>query len=235
MKFSSAHVIGAGGTGSILLEPLVRLLAYHKEGTKNVCVYDGDEYESSNSVRQLFDPAFVGMNKAAAAAKRLESVCNISAVPDFVRRYKFRTQLEEYITHCDEPGAALVVLAVDSESARNEVIKDLDDLDPMLDFACVLPGNDFHTATCLWYSRVEGKLRPVHPFDVATNYERPSDQPRGSCGYEAVSSPQLINANFASALMTNEVVYALLENKPLPFRLNYSGAQLTLATEGRFL
>lgn len=235
MKFSSCHIIGAGGTGSILLEPLVRLLAYHKHGTKDICVYDGDQFEIKNSVRQLFDPAFVGENKAVVAAKRLSSICNISAAPKFVERFDFRNDVEEYAKNSKEDGAVLVVLAVDSESARNDVIKDLDDLDPYLDFACVLPGNDFHTATCLWYSRVDGKVRPVHPFDVATNYERPTDQRRGSCAYEAVSSPQLINANFASALMTNEVVYALLEDKPLPFRLNYSGEQLSLTTEGRFL
>ncbi len=236
MKFSSCHVVGAGGTGSILLEPLVRLLSYHKNGTKNFVVYDGDSFEDRNGVRQLFDPIFIGENKATAAAKRLEAICNISAVPEFVRRWEFKRYVEDYaLNQADSARAALVILTVDSESARHEVIKDLDELDPYLDFACVLPGNDFHTATCLWYSRVKDKIRPVHPFDVATNYAQPGDQPRGSCGYQAVTSPQLVNANFASALMTMEVVYALLEDKPLPFRVNYNGEQLSMITEGRFL
>lgn len=234
MKFSSCYVIGAGGTGSILLEPLARLLTYHPNGTNTIYIYDDDKFEPKNSARQFFDPIYTGKNKAIVAAERLKNLCNAIAVPQYVRRYEFGSELLKHRIESHHKEAILVILAVDSEATRNEVIKELDELPYIIDFACVLPGNDYHTATCVWYTREQGKIFPVHPFDVVSNYASPTDHPRGSCAYEAVSSPQLINANFASALMTNEIVYALLEKMPLPFRLNYDGSKLRMETEGKF-
>jgi hypothetical protein len=216
------------------MEPLIRMLSYHPNGTRKFYVYDKDHYEPKNNVRQLFDPQYCGMNKALAAEERYKSICDITGIPEYVKRREFGGMISNVYDSYND-GAVLIILAVDNERTRHEVIKDLDELNPRIDFACVLPGNEYNTASCVWYNRVKGMLKPIHPFEVVTNFAVPTDQHPGSCGYEAVSSPQLINANFASALITCEVVYALLEDKNLPFRVNYSSTELNMYTEGRFL
>lgn len=54
-------LIGAGGTGSMLLPALVP--------TYNVNIYDGDDYEDKNITRQIFSVFNVGNNKAEALAQ----------------------------------------------------------------------------------------------------------------------------------------------------------------------
>lgn len=45
MKFHTCLMIGCGGTGSHLVEPLTKLLMHHKNGTLKIYVADGDVYE----------------------------------------------------------------------------------------------------------------------------------------------------------------------------------------------
>ena len=78
MKFKHVFVIGAGGIGSNLMEPLARVLAYHPDGTKNMTIVDGDVYEEKNQIRQLFDAEYVGSNKAEALATRIKEVCGFA-------------------------------------------------------------------------------------------------------------------------------------------------------------
>lgn len=228
MKFDVVHVVGVGGTGSILLEPLIRLLTYHQSGTRRIVLHDGDHFEESNSVRQLFDPRFVGENKATAAALRYQSICPyLVAYPEYLTYDKFSQNLADHFTR-----SVLVILTVDRDKVRHNIIRALDDSDA--DFACVLPGNEFRTASCVIHQRVAGKYRFPHPFDTVSNYRDPEDTEPGACGEVAVSSPQLICANFTSAAITLDVVYSLLEDEPLPFRINYDGLKKTVAPEGRF-
>lgn len=45
MKIGSCLVVGLGGIGSNLIDPLTRLLMHHKRGTYNIVICDGDRYE----------------------------------------------------------------------------------------------------------------------------------------------------------------------------------------------
>lgn len=59
------YLIGAGGTGSMIAPVLCMLV-----GKENVVIIDGDELESKNLNRQLFDLGQVGQNKAMALAEK---------------------------------------------------------------------------------------------------------------------------------------------------------------------
>lgn len=230
MKFNNVHLVGAGGTGSIVLEPLIRLLTYHPNGTTNINVHDADHYSESNSTRQLFDPEFLDKNKAEALVTRYQHICpSLVAHPHYLTAERLIRNIEDFPLL----NNLLVILAVDNERSRHNIIKALDSTHNSVNFAVILPGNEFHTASCLVYTRVNGETKFPHPFDTVTNYANPSDQEPGSCGYESVSSPQLICANFGSALNILEYTYALLEDKPMPFRVNYDGETRTMAPEGR--
>lgn len=76
-------LVGAGGTGSILMPPLLRYLTtYHRDREPFVlAIIDGDEVEEKNLDRQLFDGADILSNKAAALASKF---INTRAIPEFL-------------------------------------------------------------------------------------------------------------------------------------------------------
>lgn len=81
-------VIGAGGTGSQLLNALAKIsVALHKlKGIDlNVTVYDGDEVSTSNVARQMFSYSEIGMNKASALCSKINRTYNVDfeAVPEY--------------------------------------------------------------------------------------------------------------------------------------------------------
>ena len=232
MKFNAVHLVGVGGTGSILLEPLILLFTYHRNGTTNINIWDKDNYESNNNVRQLFDPQYIGMNKAEAAVLRYQSIC-----PSLVAHPEFLTDSTLYCNLKAFPmlDSQLIILTVDNDPTRRAIVSLLENYNSNLDFALVLPGNEFYTATCLVYPRVGGVYKMPSPLETSTNIANPEGALPGSCGYKAVSSPQLLGSNFMSACIAFNYVYKLLEDEPMPFRVNYDGASMTVLPEGRFI
>ena len=70
----TVHLIGAGGTGSQVLEALARMdAALFKLGHPglNVSVFDADEVSEANIGRQLFSPVDIGENKAVCLTTRI--------------------------------------------------------------------------------------------------------------------------------------------------------------------
>ena len=208
--FDKVILIGAGGIGSILLEPLTRFLMYHREGTLNIHVYDGDIYEEKNQQRQLFPLEFIGKNKAKAQAERLQSFApNLIAHAQYVDR----AVLSDAINR-SESEFPLVIAAVDRDMSRKVVVDALDALDPdFYNYACILPGNDFESANCFTYTRVQGVHKPMHPFPYCEQWANPKDTIPGACGDKSVSAPQLIAANMKAASLALDAVTALLDRK----------------------
>ena len=237
MQFKHIHVVGCGGTGSYLIDPLLRLMSYHPNGCCNVTLYDGDEYEKKNNVRQIVGNDAIDTNKAEATKNRiLQQIpnVNVNVVPYFIDEDSFITYLLSENTQEDK--LHLIVMCVDNERARYDVIRAADHCNKKhgIDFAMVLPGNEYNTAQCLWYVRKDDFLYSSHPFDNAYNWAHPTDKPRGSCQYEAVSTPQLLTANFAASFMSLLVVEKLLNDQDLPYLLRYDSATMSITTEGSF-
>lgn len=234
MLITRLHLIGCGGTGSCLIEPLVKLLRSHPNvDLQNVYLYDGDNYEKSNLTRQLFPPMFVGRNKADVTRTRLADITQFEG--KIVAHYEYLDEqsMLRYLNRYYDRGADLVVIAIDNEHGRHDIISALKKYDG--DFLCLLPGNEFRTATAIWFAKQRGEIIPCDPFDIADNYANPTDKPRGNCQYEVISSPQLINANFASALLCLELIYAFINGDSLPFCVNYNGEKFTQTYDGKLL
>lgn len=228
LRIENIHIIGCGGTGSWLIDPLLKLITYHQHFSTPpiIHLYDGDYYEESNSSRQLFPPSYIGRNKAVITKKRIAdqySHLKIIAYPKYLDK-SWSMDLNNCI------GDDLVIVAIDNTHGRNDIIKALDESDK--NFLCVLPGNEFRTATCAWYLRLDDKILPCHPFDMYDNYANPTDKPRGNCAYQVVSSPQLITANFASALLIMETIYNYLSGIPLPMFVRYDGGEMSMTPNG---
>ena len=76
MQINQATIIGVGGTGQLLLAPLIRLLKYHTNGTTDVKAYDGDRFEPHNVERQIgvAGPKVNQMNEALSQ-QGLSPIC----------------------------------------------------------------------------------------------------------------------------------------------------------------
>lgn len=78
--------IGAGGTGTHLIGPMLAYLeTYHanRQEQWQYVIIDGDNFEPKNLSRQLFDPGYVTTNKAEAMAQ-MYSRYPVLAVPRFI-------------------------------------------------------------------------------------------------------------------------------------------------------
>lgn len=90
-------IIGLGGIGSWLLEPLIRF-AKGRVDLKEVILIDGDHYSVRNQTRQCIHPKLTGMNKASAAALKMRQYfphINFKEVPEFITRENIDTIFED--------------------------------------------------------------------------------------------------------------------------------------------
>lgn len=232
MKINACHLIGCGGTGSQLALQLLQLL-FFKSDTRNFILYDGDDYEENNFTRQVMSKEDIGVNKAVSTVRNLKrSFSNVDmvAVDEYVKPALLHAHLNQYNSSNDEEWQ-LVILAVDNDATRHELIKAIDKFPGNV--VVILPGNGYSTCNVLWYmSDRKGSALPVHPFNVASNWANPKDKPRYSCQYEADSSPQLIVANAASAFYTLSILRTLLEDRIPPVVIRYDDDKHLLTLEG---
>jgi hypothetical protein len=219
VKFTHGVVVGCGGTGSILVEPLARLLAYHKNGTRQIVLMDGDKFEKKNLTRQLFDPKFVGKNKAQVTAERLTGISSVRVVPSYINQISFVAQmmsLEDPAKMCP-----LVITAVDNHASRKAIIAGLDEM-PIQDFACLIPGNELAHGRVSVYLKYKGQKATPHPFDNYPEIREPKDRIPGGCQKEAPSTPQLISANMGAAFTCLQLVQALLDGSPFHQEVHFN-------------
>jgi hypothetical protein len=210
--------IGLGGTGSILLEPLLRLLSYHPiVDLARVTLVDGDEYALSNSTRQLFDPAAVGQNKAEYQAERLRAIAErlraiadraIVAVPNYLNERGLTKLLRKRAIN-------LVISCVDNDASRLSNVVALEASG--LDFIFITGGNALDFGQVQSYGLIQTTRLGLNPRSYNQGLAEPTDTiPRkGGCMLKQVSEPQLITANFMSAGAILVVLQNFLDGKGL--------------------
>ena len=229
MRFDAVHLVGLGGTGSYLAAPLTKLLKYHENGTENLHFWDKDKLEVGNLTRQDFTLESVDKNKAQEKAAELKSInSGIKVHQSWFVPNTLNACLKE-----DPSDNLLIILAVDNDATRHHIIVELDGMFDQ-DFVLVLPGNGYDTGNTFWYGRQGTETAPVHPFEVADNWARPQDGLPGDCTTEEESSPQLLASNLSQALGSLLLVEGLLNDEPMPFKLDYSGPSFSIVPEGRF-
>lgn len=189
-------LLGAGGTGSILFDPLLRYLdTYHSKDGFNLQVIDGDGIEKHNLARQLFDEPAIGSNKASSLVEhsRYEpSHGRVFARPTFLGK----DNVEKLIANGD-----IILIAVDNYSVRALVESRVKNLD---NGVVINGGNESTDGSCqLWVRRDGANVTPpishCHP-EIA--YKSADDRAALSCEARAKikGGEQTIVANMASAL-----------------------------------
>ncbi|MCE2836878.1 MAG: hypothetical protein LW834_07935 [Cyanobium sp. 49614_E6] len=216
MRLSRTIILGAGGTGGLLIPSLARLLRYHPAAAsdQDITVVDGDVFEEHNRQRQHIGDAQVGLNKAAWI-RDLCALQGLAVIP--VDAFADRPLLTRLVR--SGGGPLLLVAAVDNDATRALCIEVL--LAAGRDFFFVTPGNssaDDPAAAIkgqvLWFGQDGDRQYGINPALVFPNIEHPQDAvPRaGSCANQAPSAPQLLTANALAAAQTLAVIQNLLDD-----------------------
>jgi len=209
-------IIGCGGIGGYLVEPLCRYLHYQKDLETEMTLIDGDDFEERNQTRQIFDEHG---NKAKITAARL-----IKLFP----KMHFRSK-KEFITKNNVISLLrnddIVFLCVDNHKTRKIVFERCQELDNVVIFS---GGNEETDGNVNIFVRKDGKSVFRSPLEYEKKISDPQDknpadltpEERQGCSREASEKPQILFMNNAIASIMCDV-YRLWELGKLKFNVVY--------------
>jgi molybdopterin/thiamine biosynthesis adenylyltransferase len=149
-------MVGAGGTGTHLLAPLVAYLtSHHADGEWMLYVMDGDTVEIKNLERQLFKDSDVTLNKAEAAVYPHDNG-HVRALP----YYLSEENIDRYIQDGD-----IVLICADNFTVRKRIEDKAKTLD---NIAVINGGNEKYSGSVQLWVRAHGedltpRLSYLHP------------------------------------------------------------------------
>ena len=196
-------IIGAGGIGSHLVEPLARYLSYAQEPTE-ITIIDGDSYEEKNRTRQRFS---VLGNKAEVLAQDLQQKfpqIRFKAVTRYVSDENVISLIREH---------DVVFLCVDNHAARKIVSDRCEELD---NITLINGGNDYTDGDVFIYDKCDGNDAKecnrtlTECFPEIKNAEMPEGL---GCQEETENSPQLLFMNLTIAAFMCNCYYAFLQKE----------------------
>jgi len=227
MKITKTLVVGCGGTGGYLSEPLARLLHYHPNAIAAITFCDGDTFEEDNRSRQNMEPNDVGRNKAEIAELDVRNILENKVKTDCIQDFLADERLRSWLL--DAGDCPMVIAAVDNDATRKMICEELETAKAFLNsFFFLTPGNDAGEGErpaevkgqVLWWGYSEGEDFGTNPAKLYPNIVNP-DTPapvRGQCSANAPSQPQLLAANFLAAAYTLNTITSLLNRTIDPRR-----------------
>lgn len=208
-------IIGLGGVGTHLIEPLCRYLMYQRNKEISITLIDGDEFEEKNSNRQNFNT--IG-NKAVITAEKIKNLfmnLTIEAKPCYVTEENIFLFVQEgdIIFSCVDNHATRKLLSNYCQSLKNIIL--------------ISGGNEYSDGNVQIYIRKEGKniffpLEYLHPEISNPKDRNPAEM---SCEELAKSVPQLIFTNYMVSACMLSTFWLIMENK-----LEYSEQYFDLKT-----
>ncbi len=229
MKFKHVFLIGVGGTGSHLVGPLVQLMRFHPEGTNDITLIDGDEYEETNAKRQVFEEGSVGKNKAVATAERLGGK-TIRAIPEFIDEEKFSKLLASRVSKDD---TFLVIPAVDNNATRKATLDVLEN-ENYTNFWWISPGNSYDKGQVVLHVKEDGEALTINPTRKCPRLADPEDviPAADGCTRHINSAPQLITANYIAAGATLAVISNVLDEKGWFEEMHFNCRKVKMVPQG---
>ena len=219
---SKFKVIGLGGIGSYLIEPLSRFLSY-EEGSAEITLIDGDSYEEKNSGRQKFTCAG---NKAEVTRSDLKH---------FFPRIRYRSK-PEYITEENVISLIrendIVFACVDNHATRKIISDRCDELENVV---LISGGNDYTSGNVIVYVRehdeeITKSPTSLYPNSIGKPQDiNPGDQEnvdQDGCMVNMEEKPQLIITNNDVASKMLGCYYLWLEGK-----LNFNEVHVDVLTQ----
>lgn len=207
MKHKRVIVIGLGGIGSQLLPSLLHYLVSRKFRGQ-VVLMDGDSYEEKNLNRQLVPDIGLGMNKAEALAVAFDHLpLKIANFPMYLDADNAEGVLQEN---------DLVVCGVDNHYTRRLIDEQVPKL---MNVTYISGGNDLTDGNAQVVRRRKGKsldpsLVDVHP-EIGEALTPPDFTP--GCDQMVNAAPQIIVTNLMVASTMLNAVWAVMEDRELPY------------------
>lgn len=193
-------ILGAGGIGYHLAEPLVRFVNYTYADRASVVIIDGDRVEEKNLERQHGIES-LNKNKATILAEQLKKKfllkCGIRAVPKY---FSQKTRNDDDFSCIGEDVTLFV--CVDNDATRVFCEQHVQKL---TNATMVVGGNDFSTGQAQLFvrrgnSNLTPKISQIAPEILMMRDEFPDEV---GCDVAVVSEPQLIfvNNSIANAML----------------------------------
>ena len=208
MVFDYIDVVGVGGIGSALIEPLVRLLIYSNDTPKTLVLWDGDVIEDTNLNRQHFANHDIGKFKVFAIRDRLSDIISNSSLNLKTRKFYLNESIytKELL---ERQGRTLVITSVDNVKTRSDVMKAIRAVG--VDVVMISPGNGLDDGQVISWGLIGGEEYGTCRLDFDIDYQKPPDAIPNSCMSNYSSTPQLITANNMAASITLMLIHRLLE------------------------
>ena len=194
---SKLIIIGLGGIGGALAEPMARYLAHSKGESLQMLLVDGDRYEPKNADRQRVSCDEIGQHKSELWGKRMSRMftdLDIKSITSYITPANIARIIQTGDT---------VMLCVDNHATRNLVQEHMLRL---RDATLISGGNDYTDGNVQVFLKRKGRVMtaPItkhHPEIEIPKDKRPDEI---GCDDEIPESPQLIFTNFtAAAVMMN--------------------------------
>jgi molybdopterin/thiamine biosynthesis adenylyltransferase len=201
-------IIGLGGIGSALIEPLVRFTQFNKPC--EFLLIDGDLYERKNRNRQRVISNEINRSKADVWKLRITQGF-YSVQVNSVREYITPLNIKRYIKEND-----IVMMCVDNYATRKLVQEHCSRLRTV---TLISGGNDYTDGNVQVFRKERGRIlsAPItthHPEIEFPEDKRPDEI---GCDEKVTSDPQLLFANFTVASLMLNAYYAIINNQ-----LNYT-------------
>ncbi len=202
-------VIGAGGIGSHLIEPLSRYLG-HKDDYVEITVIDGDRFEARNKERQRMTALENKAQNAILPLKDEFPKIHFRAKSDFITEDNVVVNVRE---------GDIVFLCVDNDATRKLVSERCEELD---DVTLISGGNEYTDGDVLYYRRKGGNdvaptksLTALYPKIANPKDKNPglATTERLGCEAQVTANPQLLFTNNAIASTMLNVYYAHEQGK----------------------
>lgn len=198
-------VVGAGGTGSILLPQLARLLLL-TENMPELHIADGDSYSESNITRQNFALQYVGENKAKYQAELLVfQMPNIADKIIYHDRYLSKADIDDIVI-----DGTIVINCVDNLAARKHVEDAVCKVDNGAHICC---GNELKHGQVQISGRKKGVQFAPTIFERNPEWNS-TDDDRSEMTCEQIatlpSGGQVICSNMTAASIALNFVYQLM-------------------------
>lgn len=195
-------VIGLGGIGSYLAEPLSRYLSHSQEEVE-ITLVDGDSYEDKNRNRQQFS----GLeNKARHTSLELAT-----KFPNVSFKYKSEYLSDDNVYSVIRENDT-VFACVDNHATRKLISDRCEELDNV---TLISGGNEYTDGDVILYRRVQGKdlgkpLTQHDPFIAEPQDQNPAyAEKQDGCVEQTEDNPQLLFTNNTIAVIMCNTFYGV--------------------------
>ena len=196
-------VIGLGGIGSLLVEPLARYLN-SKETCEKLLLVDGDTYSRSNLERQRISENDLNYNKAEIQARKLQSLfpkLSILAKPEYLSPKNASDVMVE---------DSAVFSCVDNHATRKLIS---DTAKRLKDIILISGGNEYTDGNIQVYWKANGrnKTQPIDKYHDEIKY--PDDENPADLSCEEIAEldggEQIIFTNLTVATLMLNAFYSV--------------------------